>query len=206
LTPVDDSSADPVAWVMIEPGWDVVDSAGEKAGTIAEVTGDSSTDIFNGLAIDTGLLARPRYVPSELVGRIVEGRVHLTVTKDELGRLGEFKEPPESAELSAESAGFVTRDVGAGAVLPAALAADRSVVPGRLEGLGVDWPAPLTVRELSAELGCSEDEVRALIRNGELRTVACGIRPGLVPRHEFDAYVRRHPHRLGDSHRSSIDS
>jgi PRC-barrel domain len=109
LSPVDDSSADPVAWVLIEPGWDVVDSAGEEAGTIAEVTGDSSTDIFNGLAVDTGLLARPRYVPSELVGRIVEGRVHLTVTKDELGRQGEFKEPPESAELSAESAGFVTR-------------------------------------------------------------------------------------------------
>ena len=58
----------------------------------------------------------------------------------------------------------------------------------------MDWPAPLTVRELSAELRCSEDEVRALIRNGELRTVACGIRPGLVPRHEFDAYVRRRRH------------
>ncbi len=52
----------------------------------------------------------------------------------------------------------------------------------------MDWPAPLTVREISAELRCSEDEVRALIRDGELKTVACGIRPGLVPRHEFDLY------------------
>lgn len=67
----------------------------------------------------------------------------------------------------------------------------------------MDWPAPLTVRELLAELGCSEDEVRALIRDGELRTVACGIRPGLVPRHEFDAYLRRLKHQRGDSHRSS---
>jgi excisionase family DNA binding protein len=67
----------------------------------------------------------------------------------------------------------------------------------------MDWPAPLTVRELSAELGCSEDDVRALIREGELRTVACGIRPGLVPRHEFDAYLRRLKHQRGDSHRSS---
>ena len=67
----------------------------------------------------------------------------------------------------------------------------------------MDWPAPLTVREVSAELSCSEDEVRALIRAGELRTVACGIRPGLVPRHEFDAYVRRLRHRRSDSHRSS---
>ncbi|HEY0414914.1 MAG TPA: excisionase family DNA-binding protein [Gaiellaceae bacterium] len=47
------------------------------------------------------------------------------------------------------------------------------------------------MRELAAELGCSEDDVRELIRAGELRTVACGIRPGLVPRHELDAYRRR---------------
>jgi excisionase family DNA binding protein len=59
----------------------------------------------------------------------------------------------------------------------------------------MDWPAPLSVREISAELACSEEEVRALIRAGELRTVACGIRPGLVPRHEFDAYLRRLRHR-----------
>ena len=58
----------------------------------------------------------------------------------------------------------------------------------------MNWPAPLTVREVSAELRCSEDEVRALIRDSELRTVACGIRPGLVPRHELDDYLRRHRH------------
>jgi len=67
----------------------------------------------------------------------------------------------------------------------------------------MDWPAPLTVREISAELRCSEDEVRALIRDGELRTVACGIRPGLVPRHEVDDYLRRHRNELSDSQRSS---
>lgn len=54
-----------------------------------------------------------------------------------------------------------------------------------------DRPAPLTVHELAAELGCSEEDVRALIRSGELATVACGIRPGRVPRHEIDAYKRR---------------
>jgi excisionase family DNA binding protein len=57
--------------------------------------------------------------------------------------------------------------------------------------LPIERPAPLTVRELATELQCSEDEIRALIREGELRTVACGIRPGRVPRHEIDAYLRR---------------
>jgi excisionase family DNA binding protein len=56
----------------------------------------------------------------------------------------------------------------------------------------VDRPPPLTVAEVAAELGRSEDDVRALIRDGELHTPACGIRPGLVPRHQLDDYLRRH--------------
>ena len=67
----------------------------------------------------------------------------------------------------------------------------------------MEWPAPLTVREVSAELRCSEEEVRALIRQGELRTVACGIRPGLVPRHEFDDYLRRRKHRASKAPRDA---
>jgi excisionase family DNA binding protein len=67
----------------------------------------------------------------------------------------------------------------------------------------MEWPAPLTVREVAVELRCSEDEVRALIRGGELQTVACGIRPGLIPRHQLDDYLRRHRRGLKDSARSS---
>ncbi len=67
----------------------------------------------------------------------------------------------------------------------------------------MDWPAPLTVDEVSAELACSEAEVRALIRDGELKTVACGIRPGRVPRHELDDYLRRHRRRPSESQPSS---
>lgn len=63
----------------------------------------------------------------------------------------------------------------------------------------MEWPAPLTLSEVAAELDCSEEDVRALIREGELKTVACGIRPGLVPRHVLDAYLRRLEHRLGSS-------
>ena len=63
----------------------------------------------------------------------------------------------------------------------------------------MEWPAPLTVGEVAAELGCSEDDVRALIRDDELRTVACGIRPGLIPRHQLDAYLSRLQYRLKSS-------
>jgi excisionase family DNA binding protein len=55
----------------------------------------------------------------------------------------------------------------------------------------MDRPAPLTIGEVASELRISEDEVRALIRDGELDTVACGVRPGLIPRHRLDDYLRR---------------
>ncbi|MES1247917.1 MAG: excisionase family DNA-binding protein [Actinomycetota bacterium] len=60
----------------------------------------------------------------------------------------------------------------------------------------MDWPAPLTISEVAAELRCTEDDVRALIRDGELQTVACGVRPGLIPRHRLDDYLRRLRRRL----------
>jgi excisionase family DNA binding protein len=62
----------------------------------------------------------------------------------------------------------------------------------------MDRPAPLTVSEVALELGRSVDDVRTLIREGELQTVACGIRPSLVPRHQLDDYLRRNKRRLED--------
>ena len=86
--------SDPVAWVMIEPGWKVVDSSGEEVGSVDEVTGDSSDDIFNGLSVSMSLLGKPRYIPSEQVGVITEGRVELKLTKEQVSRLGDFEVGP----------------------------------------------------------------------------------------------------------------
>jgi hypothetical protein len=63
----------------------------------------------------------------------------------------------------------------------------------------IERPNALTVGEVAAELECSEEDVRALIRADELNTVACGIRPGLVPRHVLDDYVRRLAYRKASS-------
>ena len=103
------SDGDPVSWFVIEPGWKVVDAKGQEVGSVDEVAGDSSNDIFNGLSISTSLLGKARYVPSEQVGTITEGRVHLTLTKDEIEHLGEFEEPATSAEILPEQAGTVRR-------------------------------------------------------------------------------------------------
>jgi hypothetical protein len=102
-------SRDPVSWFVIEPGWKVVDAQGEEVGSVDEVVGDSSDDIFNGLSVSTSLLGRPRYVPSEQVGAITQGRVQLKLTKDQIGHLGEFEEPPTTAEIVPDGAGAVRR-------------------------------------------------------------------------------------------------
>jgi hypothetical protein len=103
------SNGDPVSWFVIEPGWKVIDAEGQEIGSVDEVVGDSSDDIFNGLSISTSLLGRPRYVPSEQVGTITQGHVHLKLTKDQIGRLGEFEEPPTTAEILPDGAGAVRR-------------------------------------------------------------------------------------------------
>jgi hypothetical protein len=100
---------DPVSWFVIEPGWKVVDAGGEEVGSVDEVVGDSSDDIFNGLSISTSMLGRPRYVPSEQVGSITEGRVELRLTKEQVRHLDEFEEPPTSAEVLPDEAGTVRR-------------------------------------------------------------------------------------------------
>jgi hypothetical protein len=101
--------SDPVSWFLIEPGWKVLDASGEHVGSVDEIVGDSSDDIFNGLSVSTRLLGRPRYVPSEQVGAITEGHVQLRISKDQLDRLGEYEEPPTSAEILPDEAGSVRR-------------------------------------------------------------------------------------------------
>jgi uncharacterized protein YrrD len=85
--------ADPVSWMVIEHGWTVAGRDGRELGTVHEVVGDANADIFTGLTIDHGLLKRPRYVPSERVVEIVEGRVTLDVDEDDLEALDEEAPP-----------------------------------------------------------------------------------------------------------------
>ena len=69
--------SDPVSWLLIEPGWEVVGADGESVGKVQEVLGDQERDIFDGLQVTAGVLGETRYVPAEEVGEITEGRVQL---------------------------------------------------------------------------------------------------------------------------------
>jgi hypothetical protein len=107
--------ADPVSWFMIRPGWKVVAADGSEVGAVDEVAGDDGHDIFDGLAIATSAFGKPRYVPSEQVGQIFEGEVHLTLTREQAEALGEYLEPATSARIEPDSKGGVGETLAADA-------------------------------------------------------------------------------------------
>jgi uncharacterized protein YrrD len=69
--------ADPVSWLVVEPGWRVVDAQGEEIGKVDHVVGDQGTDIFEGIAVRSGILSET-FVPAERVASIVEGEIRLS--------------------------------------------------------------------------------------------------------------------------------
>jgi uncharacterized protein YrrD len=83
--------SDPVAWLVVEAGWEVVSSEGTKVGAVDDVLGDQNADIFDGLAVAPGVLKKAKYVPSERVGEIVEGRVSLALSQSEFDALDDYE-------------------------------------------------------------------------------------------------------------------
>lgn len=87
------SDGDPVAWYLIEHGWEIVDAEGHEVGHVEEVAGDEEADIFSGLVISTGLLSAHRFVPAEQVQSLTDGHIRLSLTSDEVKRLPERTGP-----------------------------------------------------------------------------------------------------------------
>jgi hypothetical protein len=86
-------TADPVSWLQIEQGWNVVGSDGAPVGSVVSVAGDKQEDIFDGLAISLGESSPLRYVPGERVGLIFPGKVTVRFAGSEAHELEEFQAP-----------------------------------------------------------------------------------------------------------------
>jgi hypothetical protein len=93
-----------VSWFVIEKGWRVIASDGAELGRVDAVTGDSDSDIFDGLAVDESVFEGPHYVSADKVGEITEGWVKLLIGSDEFERLAHFEKPAESLEIEPETA------------------------------------------------------------------------------------------------------
>jgi hypothetical protein len=85
---------DPVSWLQIAQGWNVVTSDGVSIGTVAQVEGDKQSDIFDGLAVASANPTQIRYVPGEQVGPIYPGEVTLKIASADTGTLEPFTAPP----------------------------------------------------------------------------------------------------------------
>jgi hypothetical protein len=103
----DRGAGDPVSWLQIEQGWNVVTSDGVDVGTVAQIEGDKHDDIFDGLAVESG--KQIRYVPGEQVGQIFSGHVTLKIESRDLGTLEPFKTPPPETKWAPGKAPLSTR-------------------------------------------------------------------------------------------------
>ena len=105
---------DPVSWLLIRSGWRVVSSDGTDVGRVDEVAGDDMHDIFDGLAVATSALSKPRYVPAEQVGMIEEGTVHLTISSSDFSGLGDYLEPATQVRIEPGDGHGLGAKLGAG--------------------------------------------------------------------------------------------
>lgn len=112
--PVDDGRAatDPVSWLQIEQGWQVVAADGVAVGTVAQVAGDKQGDIFDGLGVATGEPERIVYAPGEQVGLIYPGTVTLKLTGEQATALGPYSEAPPQTTVRPGAAPLAARISG----------------------------------------------------------------------------------------------
>jgi hypothetical protein len=86
--------ADPVSWLQIRQGWNVITSDDVSIGTVAQVEGDKQSDIFDGLAVESKQPTQIRYVPGEQVAAIYPGEVTLKIASTDISTLAPFQAPP----------------------------------------------------------------------------------------------------------------
>ncbi len=93
------SVSEPVSWLLVRRGWQVLAADGTPVGRIGAVRGEPIKDIFNGIVVRNSS-APPRYVPSDLVAEIVSGRVTLKLSAEEFEAVPPEKRRPLAPSVS----------------------------------------------------------------------------------------------------------
>ena len=104
-----------VAWKAIEQNATLVSADGEEVGQVAEIAGDSTADIFDGLVVSLGVLGTNRYLPAERVRGIWPDRVEVDLPADAIRELPPYEEPQAQRwQPDTGAAGFFRRLFGRG--------------------------------------------------------------------------------------------
>jgi hypothetical protein len=99
-----------VSWLAIRPGWKVLSAEGSEIGKVDEVTGDDTTDIFDGLSIAVSALGQPRYATSDQIASIEQGTVRLSLDREQAEQLSQYLQPATSVEIEPDDRnGFADR-------------------------------------------------------------------------------------------------
>ena len=94
---------DPISFLTLEPGTDVVSSDGDVVGKVEHVLADEETDIFDGLVIDTRLgPGGHRFVDADQIDELYERAAVLTVPAGEVEALPEPTPAPATMESHGE--------------------------------------------------------------------------------------------------------
>ena len=91
--------SEPVSWLLVRRGWQIVASDGSVVGRIGAVRGEPTKGIFNGIVVRANS-SPPRYLPSELVREIVSGQVTLTLQAAEFEAVPPEKKRPLAPKVS----------------------------------------------------------------------------------------------------------
>ena len=84
------SSDTPIAWLALEEGTPILASDGEEVGRVANVVADEQKDIVSGITFRPGLLDGQKFVPADVIGRLPESAVHLTISSEEAAELDAY--------------------------------------------------------------------------------------------------------------------
>jgi len=103
-------SADPqVAWIAVEQGAVVVAADGSEVGTVKQIAGDETRDIFDGLVLECPHLHGDRYVAAERVKGIWPRRIETDLSAAEAGSLDPYTAPRTTEWRADEGRGFGAR-------------------------------------------------------------------------------------------------
>ena len=91
--------SDPVSWLLVRRGWQVLGSDGVIVGRIGAVRGEPVKDIFDGVVVRTRS-EPPRYIPAESIERIVSGQVELRLSATEFEAVAPEKKRPLAPSIS----------------------------------------------------------------------------------------------------------
>jgi hypothetical protein len=93
------TGGEPISYLVLEKGTDVISADGERVGTVQHVLGDEEKDIFDGLVIDTRLGAGGlRFVDALQVAELREDAAVLTVAAADVAALPEPSPSPAVME------------------------------------------------------------------------------------------------------------